>query len=199
MATARDRLAAYIGYEPDENDPEFNTHLAAFRAEVLREAADAADCLKREDVATPTTTPDATWYDGLNAAVQMLYREADAAGKDTPQGKSTCDADVEELHRYRAANASGTLFRITTEGAVVGELFADELSNLRSTVALLRLTARHGTLEEMRRQLDNYTAEEREGLERQQRRDGHTGRGDCPCPWCAGRDDDEQPAEAGDA
>jgi len=82
MASARDRLNAFVTHESDEDAAEFAARLDAYRAEVLREAANAADCLKREDVATPTTTPDATWYDGLAVAVQLLHRMADAAGKD---------------------------------------------------------------------------------------------------------------------
>ena len=38
--SARDQLAAYIGYEPDERDEKFIALLDAYRAEVLREAAD---------------------------------------------------------------------------------------------------------------------------------------------------------------
>ncbi|MFI2184564.1 hypothetical protein [Streptomyces sioyaensis] len=123
---------------------------------------------------------------------------AEALSRAGYASQSTHDADAEELRRYRTANAAGTLFRIKPDGAIVDELFAGELAGLRSTVALLRATARHGSLEEIRQRLAEHTAEEREGLARQQRRDGHTGRDDCPCPWCAGRDEDEQPANGGD-
>jgi hypothetical protein len=37
---ARARLAAFLGYEPDEHDALFESHLDAYRAAVLREAAD---------------------------------------------------------------------------------------------------------------------------------------------------------------
>jgi hypothetical protein len=100
--TPRERLAimartdrgSMTVWSPAEVRDAIDAFRAQVRREVLREAADAADCLKREDVATPTTTPDATWYDGLAVAVQLLRRMADAAGKDTPRGEST-RADVE--------------------------------------------------------------------------------------------------------
>lgn len=38
---ARARLAAFLGYEPDEHDALFDSHLDVYRAAVLREAARA--------------------------------------------------------------------------------------------------------------------------------------------------------------
>lgn len=37
---ARSRLSAYLGYEPDEHDALFESHLDVYRASVFREAAD---------------------------------------------------------------------------------------------------------------------------------------------------------------
>ncbi|WP_086710276.1 hypothetical protein [Streptomyces antimycoticus] len=56
---------------------------AARDAEVLSEAAEAADCLTREDSPNITTTLESAWYDGADAAVQLLHRMADEAGKVT--------------------------------------------------------------------------------------------------------------------
>jgi hypothetical protein len=49
---ARARLAAFLGYEPDEHDALFESHLDAYRAAVLREAADVAE---RENADCPVT------------------------------------------------------------------------------------------------------------------------------------------------
>lgn len=49
---ARARLAAFLGYEPNEHDALFESHLDVYRAAVLREAADIAE---RENAGCPTT------------------------------------------------------------------------------------------------------------------------------------------------
>ncbi|MCQ6250863.1 hypothetical protein [Streptomyces malaysiensis] len=70
---------------------------AARDAEVLREAAGAADRLTREGSANVTTTLESAWYDGADAAVQLLRRMADEAGKVTRKGEITQPADTTPL------------------------------------------------------------------------------------------------------
>ena len=45
---ARARLAAFLGYEPNEHDALFESHLDAYRAAVLREAAELGRQLSRD-------------------------------------------------------------------------------------------------------------------------------------------------------
>ncbi|MER7908264.1 hypothetical protein [Streptomyces sp. NPDC096068] len=59
-AQARARLAAFLGYEPDEHDAPFESHLDAYRAAVLREAADEAPA--------DTTAAIEMWARLLNSA-----------------------------------------------------------------------------------------------------------------------------------
>jgi len=49
---ARARLAAFLGYEPNEHDALFESHLDAHRAAVLREAADEAEKLRQFEKTT---------------------------------------------------------------------------------------------------------------------------------------------------
>ncbi|WP_413102276.1 hypothetical protein [Streptomyces sp. Inha503] len=69
---------------------------AARDAEVLRKAAEAADCLTREGSPNVTTTLESAWYDGADAAVQLLHRMADEAGKVTRHAGEYryCGADL---------------------------------------------------------------------------------------------------------
>ena len=73
--SARDQLAAYIGYEPDERDEKFVALLDAYRAEVLREAADklALELAPEQPGAGPG------FLLALRLAMRSLRRMADEA------------------------------------------------------------------------------------------------------------------------
>jgi len=73
--SARDQLAAYIGYEPDERDEKFIALLDAYRAEVLREAADklALELAPEQPGAGPG------FLLALRLAMRSLRRMADEA------------------------------------------------------------------------------------------------------------------------
>jgi len=45
---ARARLAAFLGYEPNEHDALFESHLDVYRSAVLREAAELGRQLSRD-------------------------------------------------------------------------------------------------------------------------------------------------------
>lgn len=123
----------------------------------------------------------ATRYANLLAVVRDAVGATDFA--DIP---SRLPFPLAELQRYRVANAAGTLFRITARGDVGGELFAGELDGLRSTVGSLRHAAHRGSLNDVRRHLAEHDEAARAGLDAQQKRDGHTGKPGCGCPWCGG-------------
>ncbi|MGW5694532.1 hypothetical protein ACWEWX_27395 [Streptomyces asiaticus] len=79
MPSALDRLNAYVTHKSDEDQAEFARRVAAYRAEVLHEGADAIEARVADD----DVVVRETWA-GMDAA--LLRRMADETGKDTPAG-----------------------------------------------------------------------------------------------------------------
>jgi hypothetical protein len=82
MASALDKLNAYVTHESDEDATKFAALLAARDAEVLREAADVLTTLRDT---TDVNVAEYPRYDGrcrsaLNDGIARLRRLADEAG-----------------------------------------------------------------------------------------------------------------------
>lgn len=73
---ARTRLAAFLGYEPDEHDALFESHLAAYRAAVLREAAALVRAGAEDD---DFNAPEYGSHENVLEAADMLHRMAEEA------------------------------------------------------------------------------------------------------------------------
>lgn len=137
--------------------------------------------LKRETSATVALQQ--AELDVARKAAKTLKAELDTATEHGAVLSAEVDRLRGELERYRRANATQALYRIVGD-SVLGELFAGELSAAKSSLREIRMAAQHGSMDDVRQALASHEQEERDGLAEQQKRDGHTGRSDCDCPWC---------------
>ncbi|NUP45415.1 MAG: hypothetical protein HOY76_52415 [Streptomyces sp.] len=78
MASALDKLNAYVTHESDEDAAEFARRVAAYRAEVLHEAADE---LERP---IPEGAPCEDWQDLIDAVVQIRDMAEEAERRAEP-------------------------------------------------------------------------------------------------------------------
>ena len=76
-AKARARLAAFLGYEPDEHDALFESHLDVYRAAILNSAADALDAdMERFFAEWPDEPRNSPYANGRKDAANDLRRLA---------------------------------------------------------------------------------------------------------------------------